>query len=263
MIDELGFPGYFLVVFDIVEFCRRQQHLLSRTRSAASSAVCYVLGITNADAVSLGLLFERFLSPDRDGPPDIDVDIESGRREEVIQYVYERYGRERAALVANVVTYRARSAIRDAAKRSAIRRHKWTNGRNRLTGGGPSAAGALSTQENEPGTGPGGAAPSPASWNRPMPGEQRCPAGTTLRSAARAGPLDEPSRPDHGRARYSAPRAGGGNRARGLPRHLGIHPAGWSSATARSRRCAPSSGPAWRAARCSSGTRTTAPRSVS
>ncbi|HWD45437.1 MAG TPA: error-prone DNA polymerase, partial [Actinomycetota bacterium] len=77
------------------------------------SAVCYALGITKADAVSLGLLFERFLSPERDGPPDIDLDIEAGRREEVIQYVYRRYGRDRAAQVANVVTYQARSAVRD------------------------------------------------------------------------------------------------------------------------------------------------------
>ncbi len=84
--------------------------------SAATSAVCYALGITNVDAVSLGLLFERFLSPARDGPPDIDVDIESGRREEVIQYVYERYGRLHAAQVANVITYRSRSALRDMGK---------------------------------------------------------------------------------------------------------------------------------------------------
>lgn len=116
LIEELGFPGYFLVVFDIVEFCRRSNIFCQGRGSAASSAVCYVLGITNADAVTLGLLFERFLSPERDGPPDIDVDIESGRREEVIQYVYERYGREQAALVAVVVTYRARSAVRDTGK---------------------------------------------------------------------------------------------------------------------------------------------------
>jgi error-prone DNA polymerase len=116
MIEQLGFPGYFLVVWDIVEFCRRNDIYCQGRGSAASSAVCYVLGITNADAVTLGLLFERFLSPERDGPPDIDVDIESGRREEVIQYVYERYGRECAALVAVVVTYRARSAIRDTGK---------------------------------------------------------------------------------------------------------------------------------------------------
>ncbi len=116
MIDRLGFAGYFLIVFDIVEFCRSNDIFCQGRGSAASSAVCYVLGITNADAVSLGLLFERFLSPERDGPPDIDVDIESGRREEVIQYVYDRYGRERAALVAVNVTHRARSAIRDAGK---------------------------------------------------------------------------------------------------------------------------------------------------
>ncbi len=77
---------------------------------------CFALGITRADAVALGLLFERFLSPERDGPPDIDVDIESGRREEVIAYVYERYGRHHAAQVANVITYRPRSAIRDVGK---------------------------------------------------------------------------------------------------------------------------------------------------
>ncbi|NCV47415.1 MAG: error-prone DNA polymerase, partial [Actinobacteria bacterium] len=88
----------------------------SAAGSAANSAVCYSLGVTKADAVSLGLLFERFLSAERDGPPDIDLDIESDRREEVIQYVYERYGRERAAQVANVITYRARSAVRDMAR---------------------------------------------------------------------------------------------------------------------------------------------------
>ena len=116
VIEQLGFPGYFLVVWDIVEFCRRNDILCQGRGSAANSAVCYALGITNADAVTLGLLFERFLSPERDGPPDIDVDIESDRREEAIQYVYERYGRDRAAQVANVITYRARSAVRDMGK---------------------------------------------------------------------------------------------------------------------------------------------------
>ena len=106
VIGALGFPGYFLTVWDIVAFCRRQDIFCQGRGSAATSAVCYALGITNVDAVSLGLLFERFLSPARDGPPDIDVDIESGRREEVIQYVYERYGRLHAAQVANVITYR-------------------------------------------------------------------------------------------------------------------------------------------------------------
>lgn len=116
LIGQLGFEGYFLVVFDIVDFCRRSNIYCQGRGSAANSAVCYALGITNADAVALGLLFERFLSPERDGPPDIDLDIESGRREEVIQYVYNRYGREHAAQVANVITYRARSSVRDMAR---------------------------------------------------------------------------------------------------------------------------------------------------
>ncbi len=116
LIERLGFPGYFLVVWDIVEFCRLNRILCQGRGSAANSAVCYVLGITAADAVGLGLLFERFLSPERDGPPDIDLDIESGRREEAIQHVYQRHGRRHAAQVANVITYRARSAVRDAAK---------------------------------------------------------------------------------------------------------------------------------------------------
>ena len=116
LIEELGFPGYFLIVYDIVEFCRRANIFCQGRGSAANSAVCYALGITNADAVALGLLFERFLSPERDGPPDIDIDIESDRREEVIQYVYGRYGREHTAQVANVITYRSKSAVRDMAK---------------------------------------------------------------------------------------------------------------------------------------------------
>jgi error-prone DNA polymerase len=116
LIESLKFPGYFLIVWDIVEFCRRSNIYCQGRGSAANSAVCYALGITNADAVGLGLLFERFLSPERDGPPDIDIDIESDRREEAIQYVYERYDRLHAAQVANVITYRAKSSIRDMAK---------------------------------------------------------------------------------------------------------------------------------------------------
>jgi error-prone DNA polymerase len=113
MIERLGYPGYFLIVWDIVQFCERADIYCQGRGSAANSAVCYALGITKADAVKLGLLFERFLSPERDGPPDIDLDIEAGRREEAIQYVYQRYGRDRAAQVANVITYRPRSAVRD------------------------------------------------------------------------------------------------------------------------------------------------------
>src|SRR6185295_6857732 len=120
VIEQLGFPGYFLLLHDIVDFCRTHDIYCQGRGSAANSAVCYAIGVTKADAVALGLLFERFLSPERDGPPDIDLDIEHQRREEVIQYVYERYGRDRAAQVANVVTYRPRSALREMAKAAGV-----------------------------------------------------------------------------------------------------------------------------------------------
>ncbi|MDY3126513.1 MAG: error-prone DNA polymerase [Corynebacterium sp.] len=116
VIEKLDFPGYFLIVTDIVDFCRRVGILCQGRGSAANSVVCFALGITNAEPIAAQLLFERFLSPDREGPPDIDIDIESGRREEVIQYVYDRYGRDRAAQVANVISYRTKGAIRDAAR---------------------------------------------------------------------------------------------------------------------------------------------------
>ena len=116
VIATLNFPGYFLVVHDITQFCRRNNILCQGRGSAANSAVCYALGVTAVDPVANGLLFERFLSPARDGPPDIDIDIESDLREQVIQYVYARYGRDYAAQVANVITYRSRSAVRDMAR---------------------------------------------------------------------------------------------------------------------------------------------------
>ena len=116
VIEQLTFPGYFLIVTDLVDFCRREGILCQGRGSAANSAVCFSLGITNAEPITAGLLFERFLSPEREGPPDIDIDIESTRREEVIQYVYATYGRDRAAQVANVITYRRKGATRDAAR---------------------------------------------------------------------------------------------------------------------------------------------------
>ncbi|MFC9475501.1 error-prone DNA polymerase [Nocardia sp. NPDC056952] len=116
VIEKMEFPGYFLVVHDIVEFCKKSDILCQGRGSAANSAVCYAIGITNVDPVANQLLFERFLSPERDGPPDIDVDIESDRREEAIQHVYAKYGRDYAAQVANVITYRGKSSVRDAAR---------------------------------------------------------------------------------------------------------------------------------------------------
>lgn len=115
VITSLGFAGYFLIIEAIVSFCSAQGIWCQGRGSAANSAVCYTLGITAVDAVRHKMLFERFLSSERIGPPDIDIDIEAKRREEVIQHVYERYGRLYAAQVANIITYRPRSAIRDAA----------------------------------------------------------------------------------------------------------------------------------------------------
>jgi error-prone DNA polymerase len=116
VIERLGFAGYFLIVRNIVRFCEENDILCQGRGSAANSAVCYAIGITNVDPVSHHLLFERFLSAGRDGPPDIDLDIEHRRREEVIQYVYRTYGRGQAAQVANVISYRPRLALRDAGR---------------------------------------------------------------------------------------------------------------------------------------------------
>jgi error-prone DNA polymerase len=116
VIEELDFPGYFLIVHDMVRFARDRGILCQGRGSAANSVVCYVLGITAVDPVKYDLPFERFLSAAREEEPDIDVDFDSDRREEVIQEVYRRYGRRNAAQVANVISYRPKSAVRDMAK---------------------------------------------------------------------------------------------------------------------------------------------------
>jgi error-prone DNA polymerase len=116
LIAELGYESYFLTVHDIVRFAREQQILCQGRGSAANSAVCFALGITEIDPDRTTLLFERFLSKERNEPPDIDVDFEHERREEVLQYVFRRYGRTRAALTAVVSTYHSAGAVRDVAK---------------------------------------------------------------------------------------------------------------------------------------------------
>ncbi|MDQ6862100.1 MAG: error-prone DNA polymerase, partial [Verrucomicrobiota bacterium] len=117
LIIRLGFSGYFLIVWDIVNFCREQEIMVQGRGSAANSAVCYCLGITPVDPVSNNLVFERFLNESRKGWPDIDLDLPSGdRREQVIQEVYRRYGKHGAAMTANVITYRGRSAAREIGK---------------------------------------------------------------------------------------------------------------------------------------------------
>ena len=116
LIGQLDYAPYFLTVFDIVRFAREQGILCQGRGSAANSSVCFCLGITEVDPDKSDLLFERFVSADRREPPDIDVDFEHERREEVIQYIYRRYGRERAGLAATVISYRARSSIREVGK---------------------------------------------------------------------------------------------------------------------------------------------------
>ena len=116
LIGQLKYAPYFLTVYDIVRFANSQGILCQGRGSAANSAVCYCLGVTAVDPTEIDLLFERFVSAERNEPPDIDVDFEHERREEVIQYIYRKYGRERAGLAATVITYRARSAIREVGK---------------------------------------------------------------------------------------------------------------------------------------------------
>ena len=116
LIEELDYARYFLTVHDIVHYARTLDILCQGRGSAANSAVCYCLAITNVDPTEIDLLFERFVSPERKEPPDIDVDFEHERREEVIQYIYGRYGRDRAGIAATVISYRGRSAVREVGK---------------------------------------------------------------------------------------------------------------------------------------------------
>lgn len=116
LIDELNYPHYFLTVHDLVNFARSRNILCQGRGAAANSAVCFCLGVTAVDPARIDMLFERFISRERNEPPDIDIDFEHERREEVIQYIYRKYGRDRAALTAEVISYRARMAVREVGK---------------------------------------------------------------------------------------------------------------------------------------------------
>jgi error-prone DNA polymerase len=138
LIAEMRYEHYFLTVYDIVRFARSQHILCQGRGSAANSAVCYCLGITEVDPSRANLLFERFISKERNEPPDIDVDFEHQRREEVIQYIYNKYGRTRAALAAVVISYRPKSALRDSGRALGIdlaivekvcKQHHWFDGK--------------------------------------------------------------------------------------------------------------------------------------
>ena len=196
LIEPLGFPGYFLVVWDIVEFCRRSNILCQGRGSRRTSAVCYALGITNADAVELGLLFERFLSPERDGPPDIDIDIESDRREEAIQYVYERTAAatRRRSPTSSPTAPSRRSATWP--RRSATPPVSRTRGPSRSTRGGrsPPPRGCPITRSPRPSsssrprssTSPATSASTRAAWSSATGRSSRCArsSGAAWRTAA-------------------------------------------------------------------------------
>ena len=139
LLAELQYEHFVLTVYDVVKFARAQNILCQGRGSAANSAVCYALGITEVDPARMSMLFERFVSRERDEPPDIDVDFEHQRREEVIQYLYNKYGRDRAALAATVITYRSKSALRDVGRALGFesgqidrltRSMRWWDGRN-------------------------------------------------------------------------------------------------------------------------------------
>ncbi len=141
LITDMAYEPYFLTVYDIVRFARSRHILCQGRGSAANSSVCYCLGITEVDPARGNLLFERFISKERNEPPDIDVDFEHQRREEVIQYIYEKYGRHRAALTGVVITYRPKSAIRETGKALGIdmqivdrlaKSHRWWDSREQL-----------------------------------------------------------------------------------------------------------------------------------
>ncbi|MGZ5201694.1 MAG: error-prone DNA polymerase, partial [Telluria sp.] len=159
LIGEMRYEHYFLTVYDIVRFARSQHILCQGRGSAANSAVCYCLGITEVDPARANLLFERFISKERNEPPDIDVDFEHQRREEVIQYIYGKYGRDRAALAAVVISYRPKSALRDSGRALGIdlaivekvsKTHHWFDGKadllNRLAEAGLDPEAPLSQQ---------------------------------------------------------------------------------------------------------------------
>ncbi|MHB8262347.1 MAG: DNA polymerase III subunit alpha [Acidimicrobiales bacterium] len=212
IIHSLGYAGYFLVVWDIVRFARESGIYCQGRGSAANSAVCYSLGITQADPVSLGLLFERFLSPAREDPPDIDVDIEPQRRDEVIEYVYSRYGREHVAQVASVITYRRRSAVRDLSKAlgNSLPANSQGYSLPDLDSSALPASGAFpSPNQDGHSSSPRDALPSTASPdNALLPG----------RHPASSSDLPASSNADRHASLISE--------MLGVPRHLGLHPGG-------------------------------------
>ncbi|KIP53918.1 DNA polymerase III subunit alpha [Leucobacter komagatae] len=258
VIEQLDFPGYFLIVHDIVREARARGILCQGRGSAANSAVCYLLKVTSVDSIFYGLPFERFLSSLREEEPDIDVDFDSERREEIIQYVYEKYGRRNAAQVANVITYRPKAAIRDAAKAlgySPAEQRAWTGSishhddfpeaagpagsgtmpaaSDAAQGGSTAGGNALDAHASGDALGAHagaahgqGAPPEPAPVHKS--GNARDSGRARAKSRGRAGkpgntPSDDPGSPY---AAIPEPVLRLAGELKGAPRHLGIHSGG-------------------------------------
>ena len=223
LIAELGYEPYFLTVHDIVKFARSRGILCQGRGSAANSAVCYCLGITEVDPSRMEMLFERFISRERNEPPDIDVDFEHERREEVIQYIYEKYGRDRAALAATVITYRPRSAIRDVGKALGLslaqvdalaKSFAWWDGWPRLGAAEQPSAGADSSPRHSNGASPPDASiSSPASAKAGVGGWPRLGAAEQPSAGADSSPRQQAPSPSPVVPSYAPapqkPRAGG------------------------------------------------------
>ncbi len=246
LIGELNYAPYFLTVHDIVRFARAQDILCQGRGSAANSAVCYCLAITAVNPTEIDLLFERFVSPERKEPPDIDVDFEHERREEVIQYIYARYGRDRAGLAATVISYRARSAVRDVGKAmglsedtvSALAGMVWgTRCGRRAAGeararGGPRSGRSAARDRAGAGAGTDGLSAASVAARRRLRADARAPRRGRARRQRGHG---RPHLHRVGQGRHRRARAFEGRRAGA--RHAHLHPQGL-----RSHRAAPRPG---------------------
>jgi error-prone DNA polymerase len=232
VIEELDFPSYFLTVYDVVRFARSHGILCQGRGSAANSAVCYALGITSVDPSRAALLFERFISKERAEPPDIDVDFEHERREEVIQYVYARYGRDRAGMVNEFICYRQRSAIREAGKafglsldqvdRLAKSLDRWSAGLDTPSASESSSEGPTLESQSRRGAAPAGSRLH-TKWSTPHEGgpvQAFAPPAAEVADLVREAGLDPESDEVRGTLRVASALAG-------LPRHLSIHVGGF------------------------------------
>ena len=251
LIADLQYESYFLTVHDIVSEARRLNILCQGRGSAANSVVCYCLGVTEVDPSRGELLMERFISRERNEPPDIDIDFEHERREEVIQYIYRKYGRDRTALTATVISYRPRSALRDMAKvhrarrgagRAALGRHAMVGHRGRR---GAHARGGLRARQS--------AAQATARPGRPVAGLPATPVAARRRLRDLAGPArgtgahrerghggSHRHRVGQGRSRRSGPAQGGRARASACCRRCAAV-SSWSATSAASRSRSPTS----------------------